>query len=406
MDDIRKGFSQVKEMVSTENLKKGFGTVRNYTTDVLFNPDISLYQKADPMIKFLNTYSVPIGITVFLIIIAYIYFTVFYNRVERSLKQLRYYATIVNPQPISETPIPDIGDYRLCDFYVSSSFKSYLPKDSSLDYSSYRAIEAVLLAGARFIDLDVYPATFCSKSEPVVCNGSQDHPGLYSHTSQISFEKCVEVIRNVAFSAQLRNYNDPLFINLNVYPNENYQLLVKIATILNKHLARYMLPSGDYHHTKSVDFVTKSIKNFYGKVIIMCNRAWTNTPLSEIINITHQNIRVKDHEIMANTADKSEPVGYNKQNLTVVYPAFQTARMVNYNPAIHWVMGCQFVSMCFQTGDKYMDFYIDRFQNASFILKPLQLRYRPILLTPPTPQNPAVSYAPKQTSTPFYSIQY
>lgn len=404
MDGIKGGLQQFQNLVSTDNIVKGLSNMKEYTQNVLLNTDIPIYQKADPMLKFLRVYSVPIAITIFLIITAYIYFTVFYNRIERGLKQLRYYATIVDPQPVNEMSITNIGDFRLCDFYVSSSYKSYLPKNKQLDYSSYRAIEAVLLAGARFVDLDVYPATFCSFSEPVVCNGSQDHAGLYSYTTQISFDKCIEVIRNVAFSKNIRNYGDPLFLNLNIYPNENYQLLKKIADILNNRLSQYMLKSGDYHHSK--DFATKPIRNFYGKVIILCNRSWRNSPLDEIINISHLKIRVKDHETMANIADKAEPVNYNKQNLTVIYPSFKNPTAENYNPSIHWVLGCQFVCMNFQSNDKYMDFYIDRFQNASFILKPRKLRYRPELIPAPRPQNPAVSYAPKQTTTPFYSITY
>jgi hypothetical protein len=50
--------------------------------------------------------------------------------------------------------------------------------------------------------------------------------------------------------------------------------------------------------------------------------------------------------------------------------------------------------------------YLETFKNASIVLKPKRLRYKPVTYSEPLKQNPAVSFAPRQKTTPLYSITY
>jgi len=47
--------------------------------------------------------------------------------------------------------------------------------------------------------------------------------------------------------------------------------------------------------------------------------------------------------------------------------------------------------------------FFDR-SGYAFALKPADLRYTPVTIATPTPQNPAYSYATRTTSTDFYSF--
>jgi hypothetical protein len=52
------------------------------------------------------------------------------------------------------------------------------------------------------------------------------------------YEECIKKIREVAFgSAYVKNGQDPLFICLNIYTEQNYKLLSKIASIIDENIS-------------------------------------------------------------------------------------------------------------------------------------------------------------------------
>ena len=60
--------------------------------------------------------------------------------------------------------------------------------------------------------------------------------------------------------------------------------------------------------------------------------------------------------------------------------------------------------------------YVDNFleENAAFFdrcgyafcLKPIELRYQPVIIPMPTPQNPANSYETRNVTTDYYSFNF
>jgi hypothetical protein len=43
--------------------------------------------------------------------------------------------------------------------------------------------------------------------------------------------------------------------------------------------------------------------------------------------------------------------------------------------------------------------------NSAFVLKPLGLRYSPVTVPAPPPQDPALSYAPRKVKSDYYSFK-
>ena len=64
-------------------------------------------------------------------------------------------------------------------------------------------------------------------------------------------------------------------------------------------------------------------------------------------------------------------------------------------------VGCQFVAMRYQLEDAHLESNNKLFNDNgyAFKLKPLELRYIPIPITPAIPQNPAYSYASRDIQT-------
>jgi hypothetical protein len=66
------------------------------------------------------------------------------------------------------------------------------------------------------------------------------------------------------------------------------------------------------------------------------------------------------------------------------------------------------VAMRYQFVDNFLMENTEFFDNCSyaFCLKPQELRYIPVTIPTPTPQNPAYSYATRNSSTDYYNFNY
>jgi len=360
--------------------------------------------KLEPVRQYLIANWKRIGSSIFVIIVLIIYFKYIFRRVPRALSSLVDYSKKMNLIPISANSVIMKGNFKLCDFYIASSYKSYLPKNQYWDYSSVDAIEKVIRAGARYVELDVFPSGFCLNSEPVVFNG--DEVGLYNYTTRLYFEKCMKRISDWAFNAQLSNNTDPFFICININCDSNKRLLQKIAKIIHKNFDNRLL--GPNYNWRKSNLALTPIKELQSKIVIISNSNWEGSAMEEYVNFSPDMpfLRTMGHKQIASHLDQNELTDFNRQNLTRVYPQFVEAESQNFNPSISWLNGSQFVCMNYQTIDNMMLLYFETFKTASIVLKPERLRYKPVSYSSPIKQNPVVSFAPIQKTTPLYSITY
>ena len=352
-------------------------------------------------------------IIVIIIIFIWVYFFHIFRRIPKCLNKIVKYNNIINPKSLSSSKNVLNNNYKLCDFYVASSYKSYLPCTNYYDYSSCRAIETVLRHGARYIDLDIFNKNFNTCTEPVVCNGREI--GNWHWTTELNFDKICKMISLTAFSSKVYAPNDPLFINLNINVNNNYYTITKIADSINKYFSQRLLPPTFSYQginpnpNLSVDIATTPIKKLFGKVIIICNKDFKGTKLDELVNISSSivgNFRDLTYNDVKDSYTTNELIQYNKKYLTRVITNNKSRNKINFNWATPWYVGCQFICMDYFKPDQNMLSYIKRFSKYSFVLKPYKLRYQPITIKAPKAQLKQVSFAPQQITTPNYSIIY
>uniref|UniRef100_A0A6C0IW04 PI-PLC Y-box domain-containing protein n=1 Tax=viral metagenome TaxID=1070528 RepID=A0A6C0IW04_9ZZZZ len=352
-----------------------------------------------------------VSFTILLLILIYLIFL--FRRVPRYLSGMKKYDKFMNLRPLDSFTKLINSNYRLCDFYIASSYKSYLPCTNYYDYSSTSAIREALKYGARYIDLDVYNKTFDQCTTPLVCNGKE--VGNWHYTSTITFDECCKVISETAFSNLVKCPTDPLFININLHVNENIITINKIASIVKHYFEHKLLPLKYSHQgtnpdfTKGINLATTPIQKFINKVIIICNDQFKNTHLDEIVNLSPKNVgNLRDLAFsnVKNSYDSEELIEYNKKHFTRVIIDKQNRNKKNFNYNIPWYFGCQFICMDYFRQDDYMISYIKKFSKSSFVLKPYKLRYHPTYIEPPKKQIPEVSFAPKKVTTPYYSITY
>lgn len=339
------------------------------------------------------------------IFISIIYFVFIHKRVSKSLNKMKQYK--IQPTSIKYNREAVVKNFKLCDFYVASSYKSYLPCTNYYDYASIQSVKAVLIAGARYIDLDIFNKDFKTNTEPVICEG--DEVGNWHYTNAISFDKTCEMIATTAFNgALLNNYSDPLFINLNFKTWYNKDTINKCGEILIKHFYNKLLSTVRPEYAWQGRFVTnadkslskipiKTLLNGDNPLIVIITKGdITDTAMDEISNFNpdkNDNFRDLNHIEVKDNYDIKELTEFNKLRLTRVTPKFYNRTKENYKFLTPYFLGCQFICMNYTKPDEFMRLYAKKFKKCSFIVKPEKLRYKPVLVSAPKEASPALNPA-------------
>ena len=149
-----------------------------------------------------------------------------------------------------------------------------------------------------------------------------------------------------------------------------------------------------------------------GKVIIIVDRLNTsfleNKNFLEYVNMTSNSIfmRALNYVDIKQNPDVNELKTFNKKNMTIGMPDVGT-NPPNISGMLVRSTGVQMPAMRYQQVDAFLEENTSFFNTAgyAFVLKPEELRYIPVKVDPPTPQNPQLSYATRSVSKDYYSFQ-
>lgn len=345
-------------------------------------------------------------LTVIIIVIVALYFVYWFQRVDRYLKRMNAYPI----EPSVQTCSSGLeGTHRLCDFYIAASFKSYLPCTNYYDYASIESIKKVLAKGARYIDLDVMCNDLRPNAEPVVAAGKE--VGQWKYTNSLPLNEVIQSISVYGFGSHVPCPSDPLIIHLNFKTWGNDTAVQRSAEIIKEHLRAKLLPAefGYQGRFSSTNLCTTPIKQLLDRVIISSSGEVSGTDMDELSNVHPEsmgNIRDMTYEQVRDSYDAKEITEYARKNLVRVIPSFTGRDKQNFNYMTPWYLGCQLIAMNYTEPDEWMLSYIRRFTKSSYVLKPVKLRYKPVLIQQPLQQSKKVSFEPKQVTTPFYTITY
>lgn len=332
---------------------------------------------------------------------------------------------------------------NICDFYWACSRKSYLPAGQSYDLASYDAIKKTLRAGARLINLDVYPDSqekWDVKAMPVV----RPQKLMPFTGTPLEFKRCLEVINE---NAWVDNETYPLIIFLeihfaekpikqkytdedNPYMDRNVFLCVRIAEAIYQVLGSKLVDKkyGFNGRNGLYPFGQIPISDVAGKVLIVTDQYPLNGVLDELVNGVcagdQQLINLLNYDenhqnyggIAGNKIETADLIIHNKQNITLVNNPGKPS-LVNiyepksdlYNPPFSDCQqyGCQFVLMNYQLLDDNLREYLGFFKDASLVLKPDQLRYIPQPPPTVTAQTPSNFFSTRTVGTPgWFTMNY
>ena len=352
------------------------------------------------------------------------------KRAERCLKPYKDSKKIINFKSIKKSYFNPFFKkelyYTIKDYYVLSSYKSYMPCGHTNDIVSYNALRDNILLGARFIHLDVFykgDSQFDENATPIVANIIDDEINYLDKTPEdlqfLNLEYCFDLINKLAW----KKCDYPLFLYLD--------MKYKVSPIIdNLIFQKIMMTLSDRFVTKKYSFQRfppdkrglgdMPIHEAMNTVIFLSNRIPLDPLLNELINgivslnnngvlnfeLTDDDVQYGD--IKSKFITKSNALLATKYNLTMVYKKSKfdpdnkyvpKSNSENWDTSSSFDLGLNFVALNLQNFPGQNDYtkkYLERFKNGSFILKPNNLIAFPKPKTQPRKQCKALSYAPEK----------
>ena len=244
-----------------------------------------------------NTFLLAFVLCAILLGIILIYFSQQF-RVSRAIKNMDIYIKFQNIQSMKPSLLKD---YKLCDFYVSSSYNSGLSGTQLIDYVTTDTVKKVLQTGARYLEFQIFGDKYGPDAEPIVSSGFKK--GEWKMTlNTLYLEDVFKTIRDNAFRVfdgtdGSPNYLDPLFISLDLKTNYNYYVTNKIQKLLSTYLIDYLLDPSFNYQAKNIG--TTPLKDLMGKLVIFSSDGFQGSTLEELINYSsvcsNQDQRFKDN---------------------------------------------------------------------------------------------------------------
>ena len=296
--------------------------------------------------------------------------------------------------------------YTFKDYYIKSAYNCCSGGNYRNDYVDTCNLKALLKQGVRGLDFEI----FSINDGPVVATSTSDSYYVKETFNYIDFVDIMDIIRDYAFATSTApNSRDPIIIHLRI-KSTNQTMYQNFAKLLEKYDS--ILLSKDYdseNHGKN--FGNVPIQNLLGKVIIIVDRSnisFLECPeFYKFVNMTSNSVfmRALHYYDIKYTPDMNELIAFNKQNMTIGMPD-KGSNPENPSSLVMREMGCQLLAMRYQKVDVNVeenDVFFDE-NGYAFVLKPENLRYIPVTIPTPPPQNPQLSFATRNVSSDFYSF--
>ena len=307
----------------------------------------------------------------------------------------------------------DAQEYPLRNFYIKTALNCCCLGEWKNGYVDISALQYAIAQGYRCLDFEIYSLN----DLPIVAASSQLNNFRHTETfNHLDFMEVCNTINERAFSLA-PNSNDPLLINLRIKSkNTNNVFIERIIECIQKFENRLLEPEYNYEFGgQNLGMIP--IKKFMGKVIIMvdvsnpivkngCKDKTSPNCLHQYINIgaTSPFMHVLKYELQVkNAPNMQELIEHNKKYMSIVFPDPPFETNVNFHAAK--IFGCQLVGMMPLIKDDNLKKYNQVFNTAgcAFKLKPPELCYQPVVIKTPTPQNPDLSFAPRENQTDYAS---
>jgi len=298
--------------------------------------------------------------------------------------------------------------YNLFDYYIKTAYNACSGGSYKNDFVDICNLKAVIKQGVRCLDFEVYSID----DNPVVSTSTTDDFYIKETFNYVDFGSVMDTINNYCFAGgTCPNPTDPILIHLRIKSN-NQKMYSNFANIFKSYDSIMLGKEYSFENSGKNIGITPLLE-FRNKVILIVDRTNTsfleNNEFLEYVNLTSNSMFMRgiDFYNIKNNPDTQELTQFNKTGMTIVFPD-KGASPANPSSILCRTYGCQMVAMRYQLVDNFLienAMFFDR-SSYAFALKPEPLRYKPVTIPDPTPQNPEYSYATRNASTDYYSFNF
>ena len=371
----------------------------------------------------------------------------FSSRSNNVISKMRYKDQIELKQLDQCYSIDITQQYKLCDYYISSSFMTPCIGNQHYDYVSNDMIIEVIQSGARYIQIPICEADVSLNSLPVVGTAVYGQQ-LITSLNTLEIKSVLQVIRGNAFKVNSKAINYPLIVHLVLNTTNKFTLGV-LSDNIAEILSDVLIDSSKY---KEFPIFLEKLCNLQGKIILFATPGYIDTKLEQFIvptsklfeiyhfsdlgplnmpsdtvyeNAYNKKLSSKEQEksnkkfktkyptidyviknadsigstILNDTDILNNLTCFNKVGMTIVKPHYpEDVISLNYDSSESIFYGCQFTAMNFQINDVNMQNYLTIFKDSSFRLKPDSLRFSEVEETIPDLLNIYKSISQKDTN--------
>ena len=354
-----------------------------------------------------NFQSYMIMAIIFVLLIIMVGYIIYLTRLKN--RECNYMNTLYpsvdgNLKPISSND-PDCSG-NLYDYYIKTAYNACCGGSYKNDFVDICNLKAVIKQGVRCLDFEIYSVD----NSPVVAASTVDDYYVKETFNTVSFGDVMTTIQGYAFSGgTCPNPTDPLIIHLRI-KSTNQKMYTNLANIF-KSYDSIMLGKNFSFENYGNNLGSQPLLSFQNKIILIVdkinNAFLENQDFLEYVNLTSNSIfmRASNYYNVKNNPDINELTEYNKRGMTIVLPD-TGVNPSNPSGYVCRASGCQMVAMRYQMVDNFLAENTVFFDTCTyaFCLKPLNLRYTPVTIDAPTPQNPDYSYATRNVSSDYYNF--
>lgn len=345
------------------------------------------------------------GITLMIILIAILYYFYYARLRSKECSSMTSIYGGLNGK-IKSIDKSDQFNYTFKDYYIKSAYNCCSGGNYKNDYVDTCILKNLLKQGVRGLDFEI----FSINDQPIVATSTSDSYYVKETFNYINFGDIMNIIRDYAFATSTApNSLDPIVIHLRI-KSTNQAMYKNFAKMLQSYDS--ILLSKDYDSEYyGQNFGNVEIQKLMGKVVIIVDRSnpsFLECPeFYKFINMTSNSVfmRALHYYDIKYSPDMNELIEFNKQNMTIGMPD-KGSNPENPSSMVMRETGCQLLGMRYQSIDTNIeenDIFFDE-NGYAFVLKPEKLRYIPITIPLPPPQNPELSYATRTVQSDFYKF--
>ena len=353
------------------------------------------------------TYMLFAMIILFVIIILWYYFYM-RNLVNRECSAMDSLFSTLNGSVKSLNSTDPSCKYTFKDYYIKTAYNCCSPGTYKNDYVSTCALKDALKQGVRGLDFEV----FSMGDQPVVATSTVDSNYIKETYNYVVFSDVMNIITNYAFATSTApNSKDPIVMHIR-FKSSNQKMFQNFANLMKNYDRFFLGPAYSFEQNGTnfgnIPLLDLIKKNTIVLIVDKTNNSFMDCKdFYEYVNMTSNSIfmRALHYYNVKNTPDLSELQEYNKQNMSISMPDVG-ADPPNPSSIVCRETGCQMIAMMYQKNDTNLqenNAFFDK-SGYAFCLKPERLRYIPVVVKTPAPQNPALSFQTRSVKSDYYAF--